>query len=124
MLLYTPNSPTEGHWVCLFRNKDGIHFFDSYGDKPDNEEDLNGQEPLLTELFKDSGLPIYYNTKRYQKRRQNIATCGRHCIARLIFKNKSPESYDSIVRQFKDDKGKVGEPDDWVSALIYSFIGK
>jgi hypothetical protein len=118
MLLYTPNSPTEGHWVCLFRNKDGIHYFDSYGDKPDTEDDLNGQEPLLTQLLSESQLPVFYNTKRYQKLRTDIATCGRHCIARLIYKNKSPDAYNHIVNQFK------GEPDDFVSALIYSFIGK
>jgi hypothetical protein len=118
VLLYTPNSPTEGHWVCLQRKSDGIYFFDSYGDKPDSADDLNGQPAHLSELLRGSGMPIYYNTKPYQKMRGDIATCGRHCVSRLIYNKKSPEQYDRVVKAFK------GEPDDFVSALIYSFISK
>jgi hypothetical protein len=118
VILYTPQSPTEGHWTCLLKKPNGIYFFDSYGDKPDNDEALGDVPPYLTKLLKGSGKPVYYNTKQYQKERNDVATCGRHIISRLIYANKSPEQYDKIVKQFE------GTPDDFVSGLIYSFIKK
>ena len=116
VLLYTPHDPTSGHWVCLMHKGDCIHYFDSYGDKADIPEDLGDVPPYLTEILKQSGLPVYYNTHQYQKEREDFATCGRWCVARLLYKDKTPEQFHAIVKKFK------GQPDDFVSGLIYSFI--
>ena len=118
IMLYTPNDPTSGHWVCLIRKPTHIFYFDSYGDKPDIPDDLGDQPPLLTQLLKASGMPVFYNTKPYQVERANVATCGRHVISRLIYAEKTPEQYDAIIK-------KSGlSADDFVSGLIYGFLGK
>lgn len=116
ILLYTPFSPTEGHWTCLIRRPDSIEFFDSYGELPDNEDDLNGQPPILTKLMKQSGLPVFFNTKQFQKDKEDIATCGKWCCARLLYKDKSIDQFNKVVEKFD------GPTDDFVSGLIYSFI--
>lgn len=118
MLLYTPDDPTSGHWTCLWRNAEGIHYFDSYGEKPDIPEDLGDQPATLTALLKASGQPVFYSTHPYQKERSDVATCGRWCIARLLYRDRTPEQFLAIIRKFK------GEGDDLVSALIYMFIKK
>ena len=117
MLLYTPEDPTSGHWVCLWKSADGdINYFDSYGEPPDLPEDLGDQPPTLTEILKQSGRPVFYNRHQYQHPGGDVATCGRWCIARLLYRDRTPEQFHAIVRKFK------GEGDDFVSALIYSFI--
>ena len=32
ILLYLTMNDHSGHWTCLFKNKEGINYFDSYGD--------------------------------------------------------------------------------------------
>jgi len=116
ILLYTPYDPTSGHWTCLLRKNDHIEFFDSYGEKPDSPEYLGDQEPLLTQLLKASGMPVYYNTRQFQKDRSDVATCGRWVCARLLYFPYSIDKFSSIVDKFK------GEPDSFVSGLIYGMI--
>jgi hypothetical protein len=118
MMLYTPDDPNSGHWVCLWKDNEGIHYFDSYGEKPDIPEDLGGQDAVLTPLLESSGLPVFYSTHKYQKEQSDVATCGRWCIARLLYRDRTPDEFYDIIRKFK------GQGDDFVSALIYSFIKK
>jgi hypothetical protein len=118
ILLYTPNDPTSGHWVCLMMKPDHIEYFDSYGDKPDIAADLNGQPPLLTQLLKASGMPVFYNKKQFQKERSDVATCGRHAICRLLYAPMSIDEYAAVI-------AKSGlTPDDFVSGLTYSKLRK
>lgn len=118
ILLYTPHDPTSGHWVCLIRRPDCIEYFDSYGDKPDIADDLGDQPPLLTRLLKEAGMPVFYNTKQFQKERGDVATCGRHVICRLLYAPKSIDQYAAAV-------AKSGlTPDDFVSGLTYDKLRK
>lgn len=118
ILLYTPESPTSGHWVCMMRRPDSIYYWDPYGERPDIPEDLGGQPPMLTRLLKESGQPIFYNSHQYQLQRDNIATCGRWCAARLHYKDMTEKEFQRVIQRFK------GSGDDFVSALVYSFIKK
>jgi hypothetical protein len=119
MLLYTPEDPNSGHWVCLWKTSDGsVNFFDSYGERPDLPEDLGPEPPVLTDILKQSQMPVFYNTHQYQHPGGDVATCGRWCIARLLYRDRTPEQFHAIVKSFK------GEGDDLVSALIYMFIKK
>lgn len=118
ILLYTPNDPTSGHWVCLIRRPGSLEYFDSYGDKPDIPDDLNGQPPALTALLKAAGVPVFYNSKQFQKERGDVATCGRHVICRLLYAPKSLDQYAAAV-------AKSGlTPDDFVSGLTYDKLRK
>jgi hypothetical protein len=127
-ILFFPNvSATMGHWCCMIRRPKSIEFFDSYGDPPEaqkdglseaRKEELDIDEPALMRLLRASGKPVYYNTFPFQKDRSDIATCGRHCIVRLLYAPYSLDKYASIIK-------KSGmSPDDFVSGVTYDKLRK
>lgn len=118
VLLYTPEDPTFGHWVCLLRKSNHIEYFDSYGEIPDHPDYLGTQEPLLTYLLKESGLPILYNTRQFQSDKKNVADCGKWACARLMYFPYSIDRFSKIVDSFK------GKPDSFVGGLIFGIIRK
>ena len=94
ILLFLTNSPTSGHWCCLLKKKEGIEFFDSYGEPPEAQLDevprdrlaqLDEDRPFLTRLLRASGRPVFYNTYPFQKERNDINTCGRHAVVRCLY---------------------------------------
>jgi hypothetical protein len=127
IILFLTEDDHTGHWCCMLRTKKGVEFFDPYGDEPEEQledvpqsrlEQLDQDQPYLTDLMRKSGIPIYYNTHAFQKERGDVNTCGRHCVSRLIFKDKTLEQYKKII-----DKTGLS-PDDFVSGLTYLEIKK
>lgn len=127
IILFLTQGPTEGHWCCLLNKKKGIEFFDPYGDPPNgviddipeqNKEALDMNKSYLTNLLKKSGRPVFYNAHAFQQDKQNINTCGRHCVVRCLYAPYSLEKYASIIK-------KSGmSPDNFVSALTANMLGK
>ena len=128
ILLFPNISPTAGHWTCLINKPDHIEFFDSYGDPPDTEqrggmskkrlEQLDIERPDLTRLLRASGKPVYYNRHPFQSSAPSMASCGRHCVVRLLYAPYSLDKYGSIIK-------KSGmSADDFVSGLTYDKIRK
>jgi len=68
--------------------------------------------------MRKSGLPIYYNTHAFQTERGDVNTCGRHCVARLLYGNKSLSQYKAII-----DKTGLS-PDDFVAGLTFMKLKK
>jgi len=127
IILFLTSSPTEGHWCCMLNKKKGIYFFDPYGEEPEEQKDgvsaqmleqLDERQPYLTQLMRDSGRPIYYNTHKYQREGSSINTCGRWCVARCLYAPKSDEYFKKVV----DSSGM--DPDTFVSGLTANFLGK
>jgi hypothetical protein len=127
-ILFFPNAAENvGHWTCLLRRPNMIEFFDPYGEKPEDQKDglsktrlqqLDLDQPLLTQLMRASKKPVYYNSHAFQSSKQDVATCGRHCVARLLYQPYSIDKYASIIR-------KSGlKPDDFVVGLTYAKIHK
>lgn len=109
-----------GHWVCVTRNGNNLEFFDSYGyfvDDPIYFKNTskyfrkhNGQDlPLLTYLFLIASYEynITYNDLRFQKMEKNIATCGRHVVCRIKYKNLDLYDYYYFLKSIGDDLDKV-----------------
>jgi hypothetical protein len=127
-VLLVPNaSPTMGHWCAMIKRKDGIEFFDPYGDAPEDQKEglsqsrleaLDIDQPYLTKLLRASGKPVHYNTKAFQVDKASVATCGRHAISRLLYAPYSIDEYDKCVRSSKLS------PDDFVSGLTYNALKK
>jgi len=127
ILLFLTTSPTEGHWVCMLRRKDRIEFFDPYGETPEAmKEDmplsllnqLDQRQPYLTNLLRESGMPVYYNTHAFQQDKARINTCGRHCVVRCLFAPYSIEKYNAAIK-------KSGlSADDFVAAKTYEILKK
>jgi hypothetical protein len=127
-ILFFPNvSETMGHWCCLFEQPKGLMFWDPYGDPPEAQKDglpaarleaLDIDRPDLTRLLRASGKPVYYNTREYQKDKASVATCGRHCVVRLLYQPYGEDKYNSVI------KSSGLSPDDFVVGLTYDKLRK
>jgi len=91
-ILLLESEPRVGHWVCLIRKGDTLEFFDSYGKSHKGElkyipkivnKMLNQPDDYLTRIMKSSKNPIF-SLLKLQNENPNIATCGRHVIARIL----------------------------------------
>lgn len=111
ILLYE-DTPNKGHWVTVLRYGDTIEFFDSYGNAPDkplcwNDEITNeklNQEPYLSDLFNLTDKKVVYNPIKYQGEGDDINTCGRHAVFRilnLIEKDRPLGEYYEIMKEIK-----------------------
>ena len=127
IMLYLTEDEHTGHWVGLLRKDDHIEFFDPYGEKPDNElkwisggmrKKLDEDQPLLSRLLRQSGLPVIYNKTKFQKENDEIETCGRHTATRLLFKDLTLPQYADMIKRSRMNA------DEFVSRLTYPLIQK
>lgn len=127
IFLFLTKSPTSGHWLTMFKRDGHIEYFDSYGEKPEAQrewitkerlEELGEGHPYLMDLLKASRYKVFYNTVKYQKDRDDLNTCGRWCVARLLFKDLSNLQFYNLVK----DSGYSS--DDWVALLTAQILGK
>jgi len=113
VLMYQ-DSENTGHWCGLLRQPKRIEFFDSYGIYPDKQLSwvhagtrhnigINGK--YLSNLFNKTPLKIVYNTEPYQKQGNEIATCGRHVVFRLLHKNLPLTKYHNMIRKETKKQG-------------------
>lgn len=111
VILYR-NSYNYGHWTCLFRNKNGINFFDSYGNKPDGilkflpknlKKSLEQDHKKLIELLYKSGENVYYNEYPLQEISENINTCGRWCVFRLMLSYMDEYEFYNLFKKYIKD---------------------
>lgn len=88
-------NPSQGHWVCAFKNKsDSLFYFDSYGDYPLQVLDemskegskLWGQDKNLLRLIRQSSYmdKFFYNSFQYQQDGASYQTCGRYVTLVLV----------------------------------------
>jgi hypothetical protein len=106
-----------GHYVCVFINDyDELHFFDSYGDMPDDQlkyipeyfrYDSGQYIPHLTYLLWKSDNDVFFNEFKLQKMSPKIATCGRWCIGRLLLPNLTEKEFADIFLNKKDSPDKI-----------------
>lgn len=92
-----------GHWVCVFKTKNGYEYFDSYGNIPDHnlkkkDNYFRKKIPHLTWLLYRTGKPIEYNNYKLQEYNKNINTCGRWVIARLLLKKMPLKKFVKLFR--------------------------
>jgi hypothetical protein len=76
------------------------------------------EKPFLTKLLRASGKPVFYNNHAFQSSSPSVATCGRHCVVRLLYAPYSLDKYGGIIK-------KSGmSADDFVSGLTYDKLRK
>ncbi len=124
VLMYQ-DSPNSGHWCGLLRQPKRIEFFDAYGKYPDTElswvasgerKELGIDGKYLSNLFNKTPIKIVFNTEPYQKQGNEIATCGRHVVFRILNKNLPLGKYHKMIR---DKTKKLGiDYDALVSKVI------
>lgn len=116
IILYE-DSPNKGHWTCVCKYKPYIEFFDSYGGSPDSQlgwtpcsirKELNQSKTYLTDLFNKCKYKVIYNPIKYQEEADNINSCGRHCVFRvlnLIKKDCDLAKYYKLMKALKEEYG-------------------
>jgi hypothetical protein len=128
ILLLPVSSPTSGHWVSLWKEGDVLHYFDPYGYPPETFREwirpagraigMGLRHQVLLELLKTSGYDVRINQFPYQRNRDDINTCGRHCVTRLMLKDYDAKAYHNIVAMSKKS------PDDFVTLFTLEQLGK
>jgi len=126
ILLYLLQSEKSGHYVCLFKNSDGLNYFDSYGVMPDfqfellspeKRKQLNQEQDYLNNyLLKDH--KVIYNNITYQGLEKGTATCGCFVSHRLANSHLNDFQYCKIFV----DSGK--KPDDFVAEWCFSKLDR
>ena len=120
IILYLLQNRNCGHWVCLFKNNQGIQFFDSYGHKPDYEidnltehqrKDYNEKRNRLTDLM--VGKKVFYNDYKFQQK--GTMTCGCFVSHRL-------NNYFLTDNEYIDELKKIKNPDLFVASYCLRKI--
>jgi hypothetical protein len=132
IFLFLTTGPTTGHWLTMFKRGDSIHYWDSYGERPEAQrkwiepdmlEELGQGEPYLANLLKESGYKVYSSTYPYQSDRSDVATCGRWAVARLICKDMNDTQFFNLVKEQMRERG-LKSMDDFVAVFTYEQLGK
>jgi hypothetical protein len=122
VILYLTKAKNYGHWICIIRHNDHtIEFFDSYGIPLDSEfgfitkekrQYLDQNMPYLSKLLYKYPYKIIYNDQKLQKNANNINTCGRHVVVRILNRNMDVDDYVNALR-----RNKKYTPDQMVTFL-------
>ena len=127
IIFYPQQSENVGHWTAMIRDGRHIEFFDPYGEPPDAQKDglsknqlerMRMEHPDLTRLLEDSGCRVIFNKVQLQKMANDVQTCGRHCVCRLLYYRLPIGKYRQMIQ-------KTGmTPDEFVVAKTYNSLGK
>jgi hypothetical protein len=135
ILFFETENATTGHWETCFMNSKNIHFFDSYGLKPDEAQDylskntdikLQENKPYLTNLFSqcmDMGYNCFYSVYKYQEMLGNVSTCGRWSATRLFNHTKTDSQFLDYMTSLKKRWG-AKTFDETVVELTFQYLGK
>lgn len=97
-----------GHWIGIFKNREGLNIYDSLGFMPDHElsnvppsirRELHEDYTYLTALLSQSNY-IVYNEYRHQ--RKGTSTCGMHVAHRLMYSYMTNDEYNDDMQRIKD----------------------
>lgn len=127
-ILFVPQqNEQQGHWCCLIKRGKTIEFFDPYGEPPEAQKDtldnahlskMRMNEPFLADLLTDNPYNVIYNKVQLQELTNDVNTCGRHCVSRLLYHRYPIQKYREII-----DKTRLS-PDEFVVKLTYDELGK
>lgn len=101
-----------GHFILLLQFPGHIEHFDSYGLTIEQELSIT-HEKHLTRIFKDYRNPVVNNAKRLQTLAEDVNTCGRWIVARLMLQTLTLDAFLTLIHYFKIN------PDDLVTAMTF-----
>lgn len=128
IMLYPTEAQNKGHWICMWKEGNRINYFDPYGEPPEEPKEWVGKtqsrllgmgQNKLTQLLQNSGRKVFYNTYPYQQMSDDVATCGRWCVARLVCKDMTEKQFHNSVMKFKK-----GSPDNFAVSFTHKILGK
>ena len=103
IILYELNHPI-GHWVALFKNDEGLQYFDPTGGEPDEvlvkhfrnpfgRAALNADRTYILEWMDNNFPEIIFNEVELQP--PNTNTCGYWVAVRLVFHRSTQDEFAS-----------------------------
>lgn len=130
-IILIENKYNSGHWVCILKDGEIIEEFDSYGCKIDNEfrfinnaiEKVLGENKRFWKNIKHNSKNKYkfiYNNIDFQTKSDQIGTCGRWVILRIMM-FKMGYKLNEFINFMKNQKEKSNKPYD---IIICDFINK
>lgn len=128
IMLYPVDSNYSGHWIAMLKKGDSIEYFDPYGLPPEQprkwvspqkNQRMGQGASYLTNLFRNSGYKIYWSKYPYQKMRNDVATCGRWAVTRLVCKDLSLPQFHRLVMEKSN-----GDPDGFATRFTAQILGK
>lgn len=127
-ILFVPQQNEQsGHWCCLMKKGKTIEFFDPYGEPPEAQKDtldnahlakMRMDAPLLADLLTDNPYEVIFNKVQLQELKDDVNTCGRHCVSRLLYHKYPIGKYRQVI-----EKSRMS-PDEFVVKLTYDELGK
>lgn len=129
------NTPNSGHYCCIFENDKGLFWFDPYGVlnnvwlmadsqlKWTGFKKYSGKSKILKFMdeYKKRGGKVFGNDIKYQKDDPSRATCGYHCLMRLIFSFMDEDEYFRFMKNIKK-KTNSKDFDELVVKLLKNYI--
>lgn len=126
IMLYLTESDTQGHWISILRKGNTIELYCPYGFSPlDWERKLNARRGLnpdmniLINLIKNSGYKVVYNKHKHQQISNDVNTCGRLSVMRLLSSDLDLDEYNQRLKKILGSGINV---DDLASAITYNII--
>jgi hypothetical protein len=125
IILFQNESANSGHWCCIWLDDNTLHFFDSYGLRPDDELQYsqynlrihnNKAVPHLSHLIDQSKYKLEWNKYKLQKMRDKTNTCGRYAGYRLLHRSMTNEDFAKLLQS-----NKYYDADFWVTLLTAHY---
>jgi hypothetical protein len=127
ILFFPQENEQNGHWTALIKDGRQIEFFDPYGEPPEAQKDtlsdskleqMRMKQPLLAKLLDESRYRIIFNKVQLQELDNDVHTCGRHCVCRLLHYKEAIQRYRDLIRR----SGMT--PDEFVVKETFRDLGK
>lgn len=126
-IILVESEVNSGHWTCIMRKGNKYETFDSYGGIIDHElnyipnstkQYLGEDKKYLGGLLK--GHKIIYNKKKLQAENDNICTCGRWTIARILsfLMGWKLKDFQDKLKEVSEETGKPFDiiVTDWINS--------
>ena len=125
-VLFELDQKRKGHYCCLIRRKNIIEFFDPYSYAIEEQKDFINNPSLfenenhISKMLMDSKYSIVYNHYEFQDLNNDIATCGRWCSLRALYRDEPLHRFkDMVVRECR--RLKV-DPDTWSVLMTQKYL--
>lgn len=107
ILLLTKKGSKIGHYILVFRNKDGlISLFEPYGNTPKGLSKFkflpSGLKRYLIKIADKK--PIEFSEFPIQRLGENSKVCGELCCLRWLFRGMSNEEFGRLFMNHSDDE--------------------
>jgi len=124
-VLFEMEQRFKGHYCCLLRRNNVIEFFDPYSYMIEEQKDfmdphLLEHENHISKMLMDSNYKICYNHYEFQELNPRIATCGRWCGLRAMYRDIPLYKFKDMV--VKDCKRLKVDPDTWTVLKTQKYL--